>query len=88
MVKVVGRVAPTSIEAFVLADGRTVTFHTAFIDKERTEQVTFCSDLNSWPSIKANALKIEYTFMRNATRQEAYEEIALAGWEVRKVIKL
>lgn len=58
---------------YELSDGSIVSFHTAFLDKERTRSVMFVSDNKTWPSISADALGIEYTFIRNSTREEIAE---------------
>lgn len=58
---------------YELSDGTIVSFHTAFLNKERTESVMFVSDNKTWPSITANELGYRYTFMRNSTREEIGE---------------
>jgi len=67
---VIGHVNDDKYEWFVLSDNRVVSFHTAYLDKERTEQTTFFSDSDTFASVTAQQLGIKATFIRNATEAE------------------
>lgn len=67
----VGEVSREKVDWFLLSDGRLVSVHVAFQDKERTQRVTFYSDNNTFPGVTAQRLGISYSFMRNATSPEA-----------------
>ena len=69
----VGRIAEQENHWYHLSDDTIVSFHTAFLDKERTVSTIFVSDENTWPSITADRLGINYFFMRNSTREEIAE---------------
>jgi hypothetical protein len=68
---------------YKLKDGRTVSFHTVFFDKDHAG-FTFESDNETWPSSIMKDLERSYIFMRDATSKEIEElllesEIELEG---------
>jgi hypothetical protein len=67
-VKIVGHVNTEKEQAYVLDGGQAVTFHTARVPSGEIN--IFYSPLNTWASITASKLGIEYSFMRNSTPEE------------------
>jgi len=63
-----------------LKDGRTVSFHIAFFDKERTDSFTFYADNETWPSSILQELDVDYVLLRNATLSEI--EVFLLGSDI------
>lgn len=79
-VKVVGHVETQKEQAYLLEDGRNVTFHTAKGPKGTLS--VFYTPLNVWPSITASKLGIEYTLLRNSTQEEVRAEVAASSIKV------
>lgn len=67
---IVGRVSNQKYEWFILSDNTAISFHTAYLNKERTIQVTFYSDSDTFASVQAQKLGIKAHFIRNATEDE------------------
>ena len=67
--KLVGHVNSND-EWHKLKDGRTVSFHTAFFDKERKVSHTFYADDETWPSSMLKGTDFSYVLLRNATKEE------------------
>jgi hypothetical protein len=82
LAKLIGRVDTAKFLWYTLEDGTSVSFHTAFLDEERTKSIVFMADGKTWPSIAAQELGISYTFLRNSTLPE------MKGFVERNEIKL
>jgi len=70
MYGVIGHVDDERVDWYKLNDGSVVSFHVAFLDEAREESVIIVSDSETWPSVTAARLGIEYTFMRSAEPEE------------------
>ena len=81
--KLVGKIYDHSNNWHQLKDGRTVSFHTAFLDKERERAVTFYANNETWPSDVAQSLGLAYIFLRNATLEETAQFLLDTGLELK-----
>lgn len=84
----IGQVSKQDVDWYLLKDGRLVSFHTAFKDKDRTQSVTLFSESDSYPSNTAQNLNISYSFMRNATKKEAKALIDKLSLKVKEIISV
>ena len=81
--RLLGHVEHSLIHWYHLEDGTKVSFHTAFIDKARTQSITFFSDSETWPSHTALDLGLGYVFMRNSTIKEIATFITENGIKIK-----
>lgn len=66
----------------------TVSFHVAYFDKAREKSVVFYSDKDTFAGRTAERMGLKYTFIRNATAEEAEKLIDAKGYRVLSVLNV
>lgn len=83
---IVGRVKEVNSDWYLLDTGKLVSFHTLYRDKERSDSATIYVEVDSFPGVVATKMGFNYTFMRNATREEAQATIEDKNLTVKEII--